>query len=255
MKVRTLIVDDEAPARARIRQLLQAESDFQIVGECVNGRQAVIAVQKEQPALMFLDVQMPRMSGFDVCAALEGGPRPLVIFVTAYDQHALRAFEVHAIDYLLKPFDRERFQRALAHVRERLSHRRDTRMNERLTELIEGLKSGNGRGERLALKVGSRVILLRRGEIRWVEADGNYVRVKTDKAVHQVRETLSRLEEQLPEEQFMRVSRSVLVNMDHVKELQPMFYGDYAVLMSDGSRLTLSRTFRDRVEKLFGGGG
>jgi len=250
MKIRTLIVDDEAPARARIRQLLKDEADFEIVGECANGRQAVAAIQKQRPDLVFLDVQMPRLGGFEVCAAIAGEAMPLVIFVTAYDQYALQAFEVHAMDYLLKPFDRERFQKSLRYAREQIRRGDSGLSSERLAALLEHLKPGAQKQERLAFKANGRVIFVRIEEIDSIEADGNYVQLRVGGVAHQLRETISGLESQLPSERFMRISRSVIINLDRIKELQPMFYGDYAVILHDGTRLTLSRNFRDRLEKL-----
>lgn len=250
MKIRTLIVDDEAPARARLRQLLKGEEDFEIIGECANGRQAVAAIQKQRPDLVFLDVQMPRLGGFDVCAAVADGPMPLVIFVTAFDQYALQAFEVHALDYLLKPFDRERFQKSLRHARELCRGRERGWPDKRLAGLLEELKSEGRRPERLAFKTGGRVLFLKIEEIDWIEADGNYVQLHSGSATHQLRETISGLEGQLPGERFMRISRSVIVNLDRVREIQPMFYGDCVVLLADGSRLNLTRNFRGRMEQL-----
>jgi two-component system LytT family response regulator len=253
MKIRTLIVDDEAPARARIRQLLKTESDFEIIGECANGRQAVAAIQKQRPDLVFLDVQMPRLGGFEVCAAIAGESMPLVVFVTAYDHYALQAFEVHAMDYLLKPFDRERFQKSLRHARDQLRRGEGAGANERLAALLEHWKPDGNRQERLVFKTGGRVLFVRVGEIDWVEADGNYVQLRAGGATHQLRETISGLEAQLPADRFMRISRSAIVNLDRIKELQPMFYGDYAVILQNGTRLTLSRSFRDRLEHLLAG--
>src|SRR6266516_7315262 len=161
MKIRTLIVDDEAPARARIRQLLKNESDFEVIGECANGRQAVAAVQKQRPDLVFLDVQMPRLGGFEVCAAIAGEAMPLVIFVTAYDHYALQAFEVHAIDYLLKPFDRERFQKSLRHARDQLRRGDSGLSNLHLAALLENLKPAAKQPDRLAFKSNGRVLFVR----------------------------------------------------------------------------------------------
>ena len=249
MKIRTLIVDDEAPARSRIRRLLKDESDFEIAGECANGRQAVAAIQRLRPDLVFLDVQMPRLGGFEVCAALNGEAMPLVVFVTAYDQYALQAFEVHAIDYLLKPFDRERFQKSLRHAREQL-RRGDTESSEqRLTALLQDLSPGAKTLQRLAFKANGRVIFIRTEEIDWIEADGNYVNLHAAGALHHLRETISGLEAQLLAEHFMRISRSVIVNLDRIKELQPLFYGDYAVILQNNTRLAMSRNYRDRLEK------
>lgn len=252
MKIRTLIVDDEAHARARIRQLLKDAPDFEIVGECANGRQAVEVAQHEKPDLVFLDVQMPRLTGFGVCEALSaaGGPMPLVIFCTAYDQYALKAFEVHAIDYLLKPFDRERFKKSLDQAREQLRRAKGAPADARLAALLEDLRPGFKKPDRLVFKADGRVIFVRTDAVDWIEADGNYVRLHAGTDAHYLRETLARLEAQLPAGKFMRISRSAIVNLDRVKELQPLFYGDYTVILHDGVRLNMSRGFRSQLEQL-----
>ena len=250
--IRTLIVDDEAPARNRLRQLLKSESDFQVIAECANGRQALEAIQRDKPDLVFLDVQMPRLNGLQVCEALVGasGSPPLVIFVTAYDEYALKAFEIHALDYLLKPFDRNRFQSALRHARQQLGGAGARSSDARLAALLEDLRPGSRKPDRLVFKQNGRVIFVRIDTIDWVEADGNYVRMHAGQESHYLRETLAGIEAQLPVEKFMRISRSIIVNLDRVKELQPLFYGDYLVLLHNGSRLNMSRTYRDRLEAL-----
>ena len=250
-KIRILIVDDEAPARARLRQLLKSEADVEIVGECGNGRQALEQIQHDAPDLVFLDVQMPRLSGLELCeaAAAAGAQMPLMIFVTAYDEYALKAFEVHAIDYLLKPFDRERFQKALGHAREQL-RRSNAAADPRLAALLEDLRKGIKKSDRLVFKQNGRVIFIRTETIDWVEADGNYVKLQAGNESHHLRETLSGLEAQLPSEKFMRISRSSIVNLDRIKELQPLFYGDYIVILQNGSKLNMSRTYRERVEAM-----
>jgi two-component system LytT family response regulator len=251
MSIRTLIVDDEAHARARIRQLLKDEADFEVVGECANGRLALEAVRREKPDLLFLDVQMPRLSGFDVCAELANTSDavPFVVFCTAYDQYALKAFEVHAIDYLLKPFDRERFRKTLDHARARLRESAGTSAPQ-LAAFLTELKAAHDRPGRLAFKTEGRVIFLRTEQIHWLEAEGNYVKVHTPGGSHLLRETLTHLEGELPAERFMRLSRSVIVNLDQIREVQPLFYGDHVVILLDGTKLTLSRTHKDRLEKL-----
>jgi two-component system LytT family response regulator len=238
VKTRVLIVDDEAPARARLRHFLQSESDFEIIGECANGRQAIENIRRDKPDLVFLDVQMPRVSGFDVCEAVP--EMPMVIFVTAFDQYALKAFEVHAMDYLLKPFDRDRFQKALAQVR---------RNDQRLAALLKDLQPGFKKPDRLVIKADGRVVFVRTPTIDWIESDGNYVRLYAGTETHYFRETLANMETQLPAEKFVRINRSALVNLDRVKELVPKFAGDYTVLLHSGAKLTLSRNFRARLEK------
>ncbi len=251
-RIRTVIVDDEAPARSRIRQLLRAEPDFELIGECANGRQALETIRRDKPDLVFLDVQMPRLTGLDVCesAAAEGIEVPLVIFVTAYDEFALKAFELHAIDYLLKPFDRERFQKAAGHAREQFRRVKGAAPDSRMTALLDDLRAGFKKPGRLVFKQNGRVIFVRTDTIDWIEADGNYARFHAGADSHYVRETLAGLEAQLPSEKFMRISRSVIVNLDRVKELQPLFYGDYSVILQDGSKLNMSRTYRSRLEAL-----
>jgi two-component system LytT family response regulator len=252
MKIRVLIVDDEAHARGRLRQSLKDEPDFEIIGECANGRGALEAIRRDRPDLVFLDIQMPRLTGFEVCAQLsdEGTPLPFIIFCTAYDQYALKAFEVHAIDYLLKPFDRERFKQALAHARAQLQRVQPASADPRLAELLNALHVGAKQHDRLVFKEDNRVIFVRTNTIDWLEADGNYVRIHCGSESHYVRETLAGLEAQLPGDKFMRVSRSAIVNLDRIKEFQPLFYGDYAVILQTGAKLTLSRNYRDRLEKL-----
>jgi two-component system LytT family response regulator len=249
-KIRALIVDDEAPARARIRQLLKEHPDVELTAECANGRQAVESIQRHQPDLAFLDIQMPGLSGIDVCHAAIASrlALPLVIFVTAYDEYALKAFEVHAIDYLLKPFDRERFDRAIGHAREQLRRNRDLAPDRRLAALLEELKPK--RSERLVFRQNGRVIFIRTDSIDWIEADGNYVRIHAGNDAHHFRDTLAGLEAQLPADRFLRISRSVVVNLDRIKEMQPLFYGDYVVILQNGSRLNLSRSFRGKLESI-----
>ena len=251
-KIRTLIVDDEAPARARIRQLLRKESDFAIIAECSNGNQAVEIMSQEKPDLAFLDVQMPRLNGIEVCRAITtaGVPLPMIIFVTAYDSYALKAFEVHAIDYLLKPFDLERFAQALRHVRGQLSQHKRASVETRLAAVLEDLAPGTKKPDRLILRENGKIVLVRPETIDWIEADGNYVRVHAGPNSHYIRETLASLESQLPPDNFMRISRSTIVNLDRIRELQPLFYGDYSVILEDGSRLNMSRTHRDRLESI-----
>ena len=249
--IKTVIVDDEAPARTRIRQLLKGELDFEIVAECANGREAVERIISEKPDVVFLDVQMPRLNGLEVCDAICSAPtQPLIIFVTAYDEHALKAFELHAIDYLLKPFDRERFLMALKHARDQLRRATGLSAVRRLEALLEELRPGVRKEDRLVFKENGRVIFVRTESIDWIEADGNYVRLHAGSESHYVRATLGKLEAQLPPANFMRISRSAVVNLERVKELQPLFYGDYVVILQNGSRLNMTRNYRDRVESM-----
>jgi two-component system, LytTR family, response regulator len=249
-RFRVAIVDDERPARDRLRQLLKDRPEFEIVGEAANGKQALGLLQDERPDLVFLDVQMPQMSGLDVCHALGDEHLPRIIFVTAFDQYALQAFEVHAVDYLLKPFDRDRFERALAHALLQLRGATAHTPDPHLLAFLAELKTARTRPVRLAFKSEGRVIFVRTDEIHWLEAEGNYVKLHAASGAHLLRETLTSLEEQLVSERFMRISRSVIVSLDRIKEIQPLFYGDHVVILLDGTKLTLSRTHKDKLEKL-----
>lgn len=251
MKIRTLIVDDELLARERLRQLLQSEPDIELVGECADGQQAVEAIQKEAPDLIFLDVQLPELDGFGVLESIPAETAPVIVFVTAHDKFALRAFEVHAVDYLLKPFDRERFQKALSRALDRVKHRATASESQaQQAAVLAELKPAARPLERLAVKTGGRVIFIKLDDIDYIEAAHNYVELHVQKQSHLLRETLNSIEARLPAEKFVRISRSVMVNIERVKELQPLFYGEYTVTLQNGARLTLSRRYRDKLQQL-----
>jgi len=251
--IRALIVDDEPLARERIRTLLSKESDMEVVAECCDGPSAIYAVERERPDLLFLDVQMPEMDGFHVLEALAEGGAPLsVIFVTAYDKYALRAFEVHALDYLLKPFDRERFSRALERARERLARGKKEAMDERLLALLADIKNEPKYLERLVIKSSGRVFFIKAQEIDWIEAASNYVRLHTGRDSHLMRETMSALESMLDPKKFLRASRSAIVNIEKIKELHPLFRGEYEIVLHTGARLTLGRAYREKLQELLG---
>ena len=255
MKIRTLIVDDEPLARERLRKLLEAEPDIQIVGECADGGEAIATANEQRPDLIFLDVQMPEVDGFGVVAGLEEVPLPAVIFVTAYDQFALRAFEVHALDYLLKPFDRERFQKSLERARKLVQQRQTGDLSQKLSSLITDLKPEKAETkflDRLAIKLEGRVLFFKIDDIDWIEAADNYVSVHVGSEQHLHRETMSALEGKLPPNRFLRISRSTIVNVERIREMQPMFHGDYVVILKDGTRLSLSRNYRDKLNQLLG---
>lgn len=247
MKIRTIIVDDEPLARERIRTLLKGDPDIEIVAESGDGRKAIRAIEKHHPDLLFLDVQMPAPDGFGVLASLPPDKLPAVIFVTAYDRYALKAFEASALDYLLKPFDRERFDKAMARAREHVEQKRSGKLNEKLLALLEQ-KPGVKYAERLVVRAAGRITFLRTDEIDWIEAQGNYVCLHVGKDTHLLRETMSALEARLDPQRFVRIHRSTIANIERVKELQPTFHGDFSVLLRDGTRLTLSRTHRKGLQ-------
>ena len=248
MKVRTIVVDDEPLARERLLKLLRAEGDVEVIGEAGNGRAAVELIKHERPDLVFLDVQMPELDGFGVIAELTNEERPAIVFVTAYDKFALKAFDVHAVDYLLKPFDKERFQMALRRALDHLAREKPEAIHEKLSALLTELRPPQ-QIDRIAVKADGRVIFIKAGDIDWVEAADNYVSLHVGKESHLLRETMSSIESRLPK-QFLRISRSTIVNSERIKELQPLFHGEYAVILRDGTKLTLSRSHRDKLQLL-----
>jgi two-component system, LytTR family, response regulator len=251
-RIKVLVVDDEPLARAMVREMLADDPEAEIVGECGNGRAAVKAIQSLTPDVMFLDVQMPVLGGFEVLESLPNGTPPCVIFVTAYDQYAVRAFEVHALDYLLKPFDRERFdlawQRAKAFVGGDRAHRRE----QDILALLQELKAGPQYLKRLLVKTEGRVCFLDVDNIQFIEAQGNYVRVHNGAKSYMLRETISGLESQLDPKVFLRIHRSAIVKIDRIKELQPWFHGEYHVVLEGGKQLTLSRNYRGKLQQAVG---
>jgi two-component system LytT family response regulator len=247
LRIRTLIVDDEPLGRERIRALLSGDPEVEIVDECSDGRQAVSAIERSKPDLVFLDVQMPEMDGFAVLQAIAGDRMPVVIFVTAYDHYAVRAFEVHALDYLLKSFDRERFQAALRRAKDQIRDSREGFWNERLAGLLEDLEAKQKRLTRLIVRSSGRISFVRVDEIDWLEAADNYVRIHMSRESHLIRDTLQSLETRLDPSRFLRIHRSTVVNFDRIKELQPLFHGDYLVRLRDGTELTLSRTYKEKL--------
>ena len=250
MKVRTLIVDDEALARERMRQLLSSQPEIELVGECADGREAVTAIQEKSPDLIFLDIQMPELDGFAVLSAINLEPMPIIVFVTAHDKFALRAFEVHALDYLLKPFDRERFQKALGHALEQVKHREGQALIERQAALLAELRPTAKSSGRLAVKSGGHVLWVNLDEVDWIGSADNYAELHIGVKSHLLRETLSALEARLAPEIFVRISRSIIVNAKRIKELKRLFYGGHEITLQNGTRLVLSRRYRDRLQQL-----
>jgi two-component system LytT family response regulator len=270
--ISVVVADDEALARRRIVRMLQEERDVEIVAQCADGRQAVDAIRQFQPDLVFLDVQMPELDGFGVLASLNEGRVPTVIFVTAYDEYALRAFEVHALDYLLKPFDADRFRSAFHRARAQLELAGAESENRRLFELLEHLSgstaaadpaaagqrssanalNGGQYADRLMIKTEGRVVFAKATEIDWIEAAGNYVRLHIGRDARLLRETMADLERRLDPARFIRIHRSTIVNLDRVREMQPWFSGEYTVIMHDGAKLKLSRGYRERLEERLG---
>lgn len=250
MKIRTLIVDDEPLARARIRKMLGEAADVEIIGECENGPEAIAFIQKHQPNLAFLDVQMPEVSGFDVLRALPSEQWPAVIFVTAHDHHALEAFEVHALDYLLKPFKEARFQAALERARKHLQARDVATLNQSLQSLLGTAKPEAQYPSRLAVKSGERTTFVKVEDVDYIEAAANYVILHTGTQNHIVRETLTNLEIRLSPKTFLRVNRSAMVNLDRVKEVKPALRGEHVIVLKSGKEIALTRGVREVQQRL-----
>ena len=248
-KIRTLVVDDEPLARERVVGFLSAEPDIEIVGQCRDGEEAATAIVDHTPDLVFLDVQMPAMNGFEVIEAVGNERMPLVIFVTAYDQHALKAFQVRALDYLLKPFDRERFQEALQRARAHIQRDETGDLGRRLLAIVKDLRRDAPKTDRLVVKSGGRLFFLRTDEIDWIEAAGNYVRLHVGTTSHLLRETMNAIESRLDAEKFFRIHRCRIVNMERIQEMQPWLNGEYAVVLQNGTRLTLSRGYREKLQE------
>ena len=251
MKIRTLIIDDEPLARNRVKQLLASAEEFQVIGEARNVAEAVSACLELCPDLVFLDVEMPDGSGFDALEKLSAENLPAVVFVTAYDQYTIKAFDFYAIDYLLKPFSEERFHQAAARVRERLSRASDEDLNQQIKNLLSHLKTNRDFLDRLVINHKDHLVVISVKEVDSVTAYGNYLKVHTGGKTYLLRDTISNLSEQLDPAIFLRIHRSTIVNAERIKEFQPMFGGQYSVILKDGSEFALSRNYRKEVLSRF----
>jgi two-component system LytT family response regulator len=249
-KIRALIVDDEPLAREGMRLHLEAEQDVEIVGEARDGEEAVEMIHSMRPDLVFLDVQMPGMDGFAVVEAMGPDSMPCVVFVTAYDQFALRAFDAHAVDYLMKPFDAQRLHSAVDHARTQIRGKRGGDVEDKLVALLGELRGKSQFLERIVVRSGGRILILRVDDVEWLEAASNYVRIHAGGREYLLRETMTNLETKLDPAHFVRIHRSTIVRLDRIKELEPLFQGDYVLILEDGTRLTSSRGYRDRLQEL-----
>jgi two-component system LytT family response regulator len=254
--VRVLVVDDEPLARSGIADLVTRDPELTVVGQCGDGESAVAAIRELTPDLVLLDIQMPEMDGFQVIQKVGPDRMPAVIFITAYDQFAVRAFEVHAMDYLLKPFDDERFSAAIARTKRAIRDDEVGQLSQRLLGLLETTRRGElpvaGAGQpyltRLVVKNAGKVNFVRVDEIDWIEAADYYVRIHVARKSHLLRETMSALEEQLDPARFFRVHRSAIINLDRLVEIQPYFHGEHVLVLQDGSKLKLSRSRKEKLE-------
>jgi len=254
-RIRTVIVDDEPTARRGVRLLLDRDPTIEVIAEAGGGAEASELITREKPALVFLDVQMPGCDGFEMLERIAPADTPVIVFVTAYSEHALRAFEVNAVDYLLKPFDDARFAAALGRAKEAVQARRAGSIDQRLQDLLAYLESGQAAPPadqgRILVKSSGEIFFLKAEEIDWIEAEGDYMKFHVSGKTHLMRETMARLEARLDPKRFVRIHRSTIVNIDRVRKLSPSFAGDYTVVLQDGTKLKLSRGFHDRMAGLW----
>jgi two-component system LytT family response regulator len=251
MTLRALIVDDEPLARRRVCRFLKNDPEVTVAGECADGETAVNTIRAGKPDLVFLDIQMPEMDGFEVVRQVGHERMPATIFVTAYDRYALRAFDIDAIDYLLKPVERGRFERALVRAKERIAARLPHEVNQRVMAALEQVKRQDEYLERLPVAENGRILLVKTIEIDWVEAEGNYARLHLGPRTYEIRETLTTLDQRLNPRDFLRIHRSTIVNVHRIREIQPWFHGYHVVLLEDGQQLRMSR-YKDAVAKQLG---
>jgi len=251
MKISTLIVDDELPGRAVLRDYIAHHPELELVGEAADGNTALSMIEELKPRLLFLDVQMPVLDGFGVIEGIPPQRMPATIFVTAFDHYAVRAFEAHAIDYLLKPFDLPRFETALRRAEEQIVKGEPTVLEARIMALVHSVQNGPTQGERFVVRSGGRITFLSLEEIDWIEASANYVRIHAGRDVHQLRESIGSLAERLDPTRFGRVHRSYIVNLKKVRELQACNSGEYIAVLKNGKQVPCSRGYRDTLKSLF----
>lgn len=249
-RLRVLIVDDEPLARDHLRLLLEARGDVTVIGECGDGIAAVDRILADSPDLVLLDIQMPERDGFEVVRLIGAERMPTTVFVTAFDQHALAAFDAHALDYVLKPVNRARFNRAIDRAVKSATKQSGT---QQFVSAIEALAPARAGADRLAVKVGERLLYLRMQDFDWVEAAGDLVRIHLGKQVYEHRTTLSQLEQRLPKDRFVRIHRSTIVNTERIREFHPWFQGDWMIVLGDGTRLQTGKSYRPRVKTLLEG--
>lgn len=246
MPMRVMVVDDEAPARKKILRFLSGNPEVHVVGEAANGTDAVETIRKEKPDLVFLDVQMPGMDGFEVMRELGSAAKPRIVFVTAHDEYAIRAFDVHAFGYLLKPYDRERFMKVLEDARAHLSEGEDDEVSSRLRQLLGEMERRKEKTSRLLVQQNERAFFLALDKVDWAESDRNYVKLHVGNQTYTIRGTIDNLEEKLDASQFLRLNRSTVVRIDFIRELQSWFHGEYKVILTSGETLTWTRRYVKR---------
>ena len=247
MKIRTLIVDDMPLARELIKESLAGEEEFEIVAECGDGGDAIAAIKTLKPDLVFLDVQMPEVGGFEVIEYIGIEQMPVVIFVTAYDEFALRAFEACALDYLLKPFKKARLIRTLERAKREINLKHVGRLDQDLTHLMAEVKRGGNYLQRIIVKSGEQTILLSVAEIDWISGAGNYLEIHVGKEIYLIRERLNTMERKLNPDTFSRIHRSTIINLNRIKAMHRMFHGDHLIYLNNGTELNMSRTYYEKL--------
>lgn len=248
--IRALIVDDEPLPRERIRSLLAEHRDVEVIGECRDGQEALQAMESERPDLIFLDIQMPELDGFEVLKAIAPEHLPAIIFVTAFDEYAVRAFEVNVMDYLLKPINPARFEKAVRRALDRLAQPNTHEADRKLLDFVERLRAEQGYTSRFVVRSGAKLSFVRASDVDWIDVADNYVRLHVAGREHLVRGTLTSVEMQLSPEAFLRVHRSIIISLDRVESVEPYSHGEYLVTMKDGAKLTTSRSYSERLRKL-----
>ncbi|RJP35186.1 MAG: DNA-binding response regulator [Candidatus Omnitrophota bacterium] len=250
--IRALIIDDEPLARKKIRTFLDTHPEIEITAECENGVEAVRIIQEWNPDLIFLDIQMPELDGFGLIRVIGAENMPAIIFVTAFDQYAIQAFESHAVDYLLKPFNQKRFHAAVERAIDSIQLKRTKAVNQRLIDLLAEMEGQKKSVDRIVVKTSSRILFVKTEDIDWIGASGNYLEIHSGKNMYLIRETMNHIEQKLDPARFLRIHRSTIVNLDRVIELQADTNGDYVVIMQNGITLTMSRSHREKMNKRIG---
>jgi len=251
MAIRVLIADDKSSAREQIRRMLRQETGIEVIGECAGGLETVSFIEKHMPDLVFLEIQMPDLDGFEILRKIETGKLPFIIFVSESESFAFKAFEVSALDYLLVPFNKERLQTAVQKARQQIENRRNGSLDKLLRAFLDKFPDGKNYPDKIMLKTAKGISFINTNEVDWVEAAGNYVKLHVKDSGHLLRETMNNIESKLNPDKFLRIHRSSLVNIDRIKELQPLFNGDYIVILQNDTELNLSRNYHDRLQRLF----
>ena len=251
MAIRVLIADDKLPEREKIKRMLRKETDVEIIGESKSGIETVSFIKKLIPDLVFLEIQMPELNGFEILRKIEPDKLPLIIFINESESFAFKAFEVSALDYLLKPFSRERLQIAVQKARWQIENRQNASLDRLLRAFLEKLPNGKNYPDKIMLKTAKGISFINTNEVDWIEAAGNYVKLHVKDSGHLLRETMNNIEAKLNPDKFLRIHRSSLINIDRIKELQPLFNGDYIVILQNDTELNLSRNYNDRLQRLF----